>query len=46
MLLRDLMWEVFLSTGHIETYLMYRSCTEWDDQPVALPDHNEMITNN
>jgi len=29
--LRDLMWEVFQSTGHIEAYLMYRSCTECKD---------------
>lgn len=33
MLLRDMMWDVFLSTGDIEIYLLYRSsCLTEDDQ--------------
>ncbi|MEN6413334.1 MAG: hypothetical protein ABFC84_11345 [Veillonellales bacterium] len=30
MLLRDLMWEIFQSTGHIGAYLAYRSFSEAD----------------
>lgn len=37
MLLRDLMWEVFQSTGQIEAYLIYRSCTEAKVQPETPP---------
>ena len=37
------MWEVFQSTGHVEAYLMYRSCTENNDQPIVSSDHNECI---
>ncbi|WP_081490007.1 MULTISPECIES: YqzL family protein [Pelosinus] len=37
MLLRDLMWEVFQSTGQIEAYLIYRSCTEANVIPETPP---------
>lgn len=30
MLLREVMWEIFLTTGHIGAYLAYRSCKECD----------------
>ena len=29
-LLRDLMWEIFQSTGHIGAYLVYRECIDDD----------------
>jgi hypothetical protein len=32
------MWEVFQSTGQIEAYLMYRSCTEAKEQPETPPE--------
>ncbi|WP_378953853.1 YqzL family protein [Pelosinus sp. sgz500959] len=38
------MWKVFQSTGQIEAYLMYRSCTECNDQPETSPERNRMIT--
>lgn len=44
MLLRDLMWNVFQTTGQIEAYLMYRSFTEGNDQPEASPQGNGMTT--
>lgn len=30
-MLKDLMWEIFQSTGHIGAYLAYRSCMETND---------------
>jgi len=40
MLLRDLMWEIFQSTGQIEAYLLYCSCAE---EPIDMPEFHEMI---
>jgi len=42
-MLRDLMWEVFQSTGHIEAYLMYRSCAECKDESVHSPEHQAKV---
>ncbi len=29
MLLRDLMWDIFLSTGDIGAYMLYRQCLDY-----------------
>lgn len=31
MLLRETMWEIFLSTGNIDAYLAYRACLDCQD---------------
>lgn len=48
MLLRETMWEIFLSTGNIDAYLAYRACLDCHISPpesadetteqVAVPD--------
>jgi|GEM_PF-3197037 len=43
MLLRDFIWKVFQSTGQIEVYLMYCSCTTGDEQLATLPAHTQSI---
>jgi len=42
-LLRDLIWEVFESTGYVDAYLLYRSCPKHGDQPITSSDHKEII---
>ena len=44
MLLRDFMWKVFQSTGQIEAYLMYCSCSESEEQTTTLPDGIQSVT--
>lgn len=39
MLLRETMWEIFLSTGNIDAYLAYRACL---DCPPS--DHRQQLT--
>lgn len=46
MLLRDLMWKVFQSTGQIEAYLIYCSCPAGGEQPTALSDHTRPVVLN
>ncbi|HAK73296.1 MAG TPA: YqzL family protein [Sporomusaceae bacterium] len=39
MLLKDLLWELFQTTGQISAYLAYRECTEYGpSDPEASPD--------
>lgn len=39
MVLRDFMWEIFQSTGHIGAYLTYRECVNYQH-------HNPEATEN
>lgn len=45
-MLKDLMWEIFQSTGHIGAYLAYRSCFEVgnnDDNDLNFKNKTECI---
>lgn len=37
MLLGNVMWEIFQNTGHIEAYLIYRSCNDGHTQQFLTP---------
>lgn len=43
MLLRDVMWKVFKSTGQIEAYLTYCSCPSSNEQATALPEQRNPL---
>ncbi|MEG6585834.1 YqzL family protein [Dendrosporobacter sp. 1207_IL3150] len=36
MLLGNVMWEIFQNTGHIEAYLIYRSCNDDNTQQLEV----------
>lgn len=37
-LLRDVLWEIFRQTGHVEAYLMYRQCGNgWKEEKLVMP---------
>lgn len=39
MMLRDFMWEIFQSTGHIGAYLTYRECMNYQHQNPKAQDN-------
>ncbi|XER07199.1 hypothetical protein SRRS_27530 [Sporomusa rhizae] len=47
MLLRETMWEIFLSTGNIDAYLAYRACLDCHTDQIEPADEStesELVT--
>lgn len=41
MLLRELIWDIFMSTGDIGIYLLYRRCLDSSPSPAARTSQQE-----